>query len=345
AAGSGSFSDRLRNIINRASAQSEFTVLGQTKMIADERTNSLLVYASKEDMKIIRDIVAKLDIVLAQVLIEAVVIEVNLGNNRNIGVSYLQRTPQGGDYFSGIGAIQNRTFLKATDYINSGGASTNISSVLPSGFSYLAQFGNDLDVAITAVQGDSRARILQRPRVQTSHAVPANLFVGELRPFPTGSYYGGGAYGGYSSIQQIQIGVTLAVTPLINPDGLVVMDIMQQIDSVSGTVTIANVGDVPITSSKSAGAKVAVRDRDTIMLGGLIENSRTTSNSGVPWLKDVPLLGPLFRASNKNETRNELIVLIRPTVLPTPEIAALTATAEQDRMPGATAAEQEVKEA
>ena len=74
--------------------------------------------------------------------------------------------------------------------------------------------------------GDSRARILQRPRIQTSHAVEANLFVGESRPYPTASYYGGGAYGGYSSIQQLQIGVTLSVTPLINPDGLVVMDIV-----------------------------------------------------------------------------------------------------------------------
>jgi general secretion pathway protein D len=338
---SSSFTDRLRNIINRASTQTELTILGQTKMIADERTNSLLVYASKEDMKIIRDIIAKLDIVLAQVLIEAVIIEVNLGNNRSLGVSYLEKQPHGGNYFSGIGAIQNRSFLKPENFINSGG--TN--SLLPSGFSYLAQFGNDLDVFITAVAGDSRARILQRPRVQTSHAVPAHLFVGELRPFPTGSYYGGGSFGGYSSIQQIQIGVSLEVTPLINPDGLVVMDIMQQIDSVSGTVVIANVGEVPITSSKSANAKVAVRDRDTIILGGLIENSRSSGSSGVPYLKDVPLLGHLFRSSTKTENRNELIVLIRPTVLPTPEIAALTATAEKDRMPGVRRAEQEVKEA
>jgi type II secretory pathway component GspD/PulD (secretin) len=123
------------------------------------------------------------------------------------------------------------------------------------------------------------------------------------------------------------------------------MDIMQQIDSVSGTVVIANVGEVPITSSKTANAKVAVRDRDTIILGGLIENSRSSSASGVPFLKDVPLLGHLFRSSTKTENRNELIVLIRPTVLPTPEIAALTATAEKDRMPGVKRAEQEVKEA
>jgi general secretion pathway protein D len=107
-AGSSSFTDRLRNIINRASTPTELTVLGQTKMIADERTNSLLVYASKEDMKIIRDIIAKLDIVLAQVLIEAVIIEVNLGNNRSLGVSYLEKQPHGGNYFSGIGHPESK---------------------------------------------------------------------------------------------------------------------------------------------------------------------------------------------------------------------------------------------
>jgi general secretion pathway protein D len=159
------------------------------------------------------------------------------------------------------------------------------------------------------------------------------LFVGESRPYPSGSYYGGGAYGSYASIQQLQIGVSLEVTPLINPDGLVVMDIHQKIESFKGNVTVQGVGDVPVTSSKDATAKVAVRDHDTIMLGGLIENSKSAGNSGVPVLKDIPLIGPLFRATSSDSTRSELIVLIRPTVLPTPEVAALTAKAEQGKMP------------
>ena len=159
-------------------------------------------------------------------------------------------------------------------------------------------FGQDLDVTLTAAAADSRARILQRPRIQTSHNEPASIFVGESRPYPTSSYYGGGAYGGYSSIQQLQIGVTLDVTPLINPDGLVVMDIHTKIDSFDGNVTIQNVGDVPITSDKEAQAKVSVRDHDTIILGGLIETDKNKNNSGVPFLMDIPLLGYLFRSSH-----------------------------------------------
>jgi general secretion pathway protein D len=295
-------------------------------------------------MKIIKDIVSKLDVVLAQVLIEAVIIEVSLNTSSTLGVSYLEHKPHGiGNSFIGQGAINNNSFVTPGSFNLLNGA-TNAAGNLPSGFSYLASLGNnDLDVAVTALAADAHARILQRPRIQTSHAVPATLFVGESRPYPQGSYYGGGAFGGYSTIQQLQIGVSLEVTPLINPDGLVVMDIHQKIDSFKGNVTIQGVGDVPITSSKDATAKVAVRDRDTIMLGGLIETDKNSSNSGVPFLKDIPLLGYLFRSSEKDETRSELIVLIRPTVLPTPEVAALTARAEKDKLPEVRRMEHEVQ--
>src|SRR6267142_263405 len=339
-----SFTDRLRGIINRAANSGEIVVFGQTKMIADERTNSLLIYASHDDMKTIKEIIAKLDVVLAQVLIEAVIIEVTLNDSRNLGVSYIQGHPQGiGNYFQGIGAINNGNALSQGSFGAIGAATTNALS-LPGGFSYLANLGNnDLDISITALQSDSRAKILQRPRIQTSHNEPATLFVGESRPYPTGSSYGG-AYGSYSTIQQLQIGVTLEVTPLINVDGLVVMDIHQTIENYAGFTTSTGVGDVPITTRKEASAKVAVRDRDTIMLGGLIETDKSKQASGVPFLMDIPLLGYLFRSSGESETRKELIVLIRPTVLPTPEVAALTAKAEKDRMPGVRQAEKEIQD-
>jgi general secretion pathway protein D len=341
----GSFSQRLQNIINKAAVAGEIQVLGQTKIIADERTNSLLIFASREDMKQIKEIVSKLDVVLAQVLIEAVIIEVSLNSSTDLGISYLQKSPQpgGSSYFQGIGAVNNNNILSRGSFSTIGAVATNSAAALPGGFSYLASLGNDLDVSVTALAANSRARILQRPRIQTSHAVPASLFVGESRPYPQGSYYGGGAFGGYSTIQQLQIGVTLSVTPLINPDGLVVMDISQQITGFKGNVTIAGVGDVPVTSEKDATAKVAVRDHDTIMLGGLIETDKNANNSGVPILKDIPILGYLFRSSHADAARDELIVLIRPTVLPTPEVAALAAKSEKDRMPGIRQMEQEIE--
>jgi general secretion pathway protein D len=339
--GGGSFSDRLQNIIRRASVSGEIQILGQTKIIADERTNSLLIFASKPDLKTIKDIVAKLDVVLAQVLIEAVIIEVQLGpDTKEFGVSYLQHPKSAGD-FTGVGAGGAGNFFNPGSFI---GLGTNTGGALKGGFNYFGQWNNDLEVSVTAITSDTRAKILQRPRIQTSHAVQAQLFVGQSRPYPTASYYGGGSFGGYSSIQQLQIGVTLDVTPLINPDGLVVMDIHQTIESYNGDVDIANVGKVPITSRKEAAAKVAVRDRDTIILGGLIEDDKNKSKSGIPLLMDIPVLGYLFRTSSSSQTRSELIVLLRPTVLPTPEIAALTARSEKDKMPGVKQTEKEILE-
>jgi general secretion pathway protein D len=334
-----SFTDRLRGIINRAANTGEIVVFGQTKMIADERTNSLLLYASREDMRTIKEIIAKLDVVLAQVLIKAVIIEVTLNNSSSLGISYLQH-PQTLGNFTGVGSAGGGQSLSPGNFITS--TSSNGVSGLAPGLNYLGSFNNDIDITLTALAGDSRAKVLQCPEIQTSHNEPAQLFVGESRPYPSGSYYGGGSFGGYSSIQAVNIGVTLEVTPLINPDGLVVMDIHATIESANGSVTIANVGDVPVTSRKEAAAKVSVRDRDTIVLGGLIETSKTKNNSGVPYLKDIPMLGYLFRSSSDTEVRNELIVLIRPTVLPTPEVAALTAKAEKNKLPGIKSAEREI---
>src|SRR5262249_48186027 len=111
-----SFNDRLNQIVRRAATSGEFQILGNNKIIADERTNSLLVFASKQDMDVIKDIVSKLDVVLAQVLIEAIVMEVTLDDTLNVGVSYLQRSQSRAGDFSGIGAIKNGTFLDKQNF-------------------------------------------------------------------------------------------------------------------------------------------------------------------------------------------------------------------------------------
>jgi len=284
----------------------------------------------------ITNIISKLDVVLAQVLIEALVVEVTLGSDADYGISYVQNQVKSGRFASG-GAINpdKPGFINPGSF---GSISTNAAqSGLPSGFSYFMK-GGDLDIAFNAFASDSRARILSRPRIQTSHAVPASLFVGETRPYPTGSAYGG-YYGAYNTIQQLDIGIELSVLPLINPDGLVVMEIMQRVQSVGKDVEIANVGKVPSTIDRTANAKVAVRDRETIILGGFITSEDRRSHSGVPVLKDIPLLGALFRGASRNNNRQEIIVFIRPTVLPTPEIAAQVAGEETRKLPGVSAAQ------
>jgi general secretion pathway protein D len=335
-----SFTDRLSNVIKKINSQGEFQILGQTKMIADERTNSLLIFASREDMKMITNIVSKLDVVLAQVLIEAVIISVTLDKGHSLDVSYVQN-PQSVGALSTVGAGgSGKTFFTPSSFISSG--ASNAASGLAGGFNQLFSWNQDLSVSVQAIAHNNKSKILQRPYIQTSHNEPATIFIGQSRPYPTGSSYGG-AYGSYSTIQQLQIGVTLEVTPLINVEGLVVMDIHQKIDNFEGNVSITGVGDVPITSSKEAQAKVSVRDRETIILGGLIETDKTQDKSGIPLLMDIPLFGHLFRSSTAGETRNELIVLIKPTVLPTPEIASLTAESVKRKLPGVRETEKELR--
>lgn len=340
AAGRSSFADRLRSIVARA-AGGDIVVLGQTKIIADERTNSLLIFASKQDMIAISNIIEKLDVVLPQVLIEALIFEIGLNESLEYGISYIQRKPsQIGDNAAGIGALKNDppgllSFDSFTSLASNGIAGAN----LPGGFSYFARTA-DLDITARAVAGDGNVKVLSRPRVQTSHAVEANLFVGQTRPYPMGTGYGGyggGYYGGYgygASIQQLQIGITLSVLPLINVDGLVVMDIRQKIQNIGEEIPIANVGNVPSTIDREANAKVAVKDRETIALGGFISNEKRTSNSGVPILKDIPLFGVFFRSNSRKDQRVELMILIRPTVLPSPKDASVAAIEDMKQLPG-----------
>lgn len=334
-----SFSERLRGIISsaqRATGGGDFQILGQTKIIADSRTNSLLIFASKQDMAMIKDIISKLDVVLAQVLIEAIIMEVSLEDLKQVGFSYVQghkATTVGS--FTGAGGINNVPFLTPGNFsLNAEGTNGITANKLPNGFSYVGSLGQDLDVTMQALATDSRVNVLSRPRIQTSHAVPASLFIGNTVPYITGTSFNDfGGVGARSQYQEKRIGITLDVLPLINPDGLVVMDIQQNIQQL-GVDKIIDGNPVPTTTERSASAKVAVRDRDTIILGGFISSSKTKSKSGVPLLQDIPLLGYLFRSSTDKNQRVELIVMMRPTVLPTPEAASIAATAERDKLPG-----------
>jgi general secretion pathway protein D len=348
-AAQSAFQSRLQQIVSRAaSGAGGIQILGEVKLIPDDRTNTILIFANKADMARIKEIISKLDVVLAQVLIESLIIDVNLGNNSSLGISAGQRPKQFTPDVRGGGVANN-----PGGALNSGNSflrqmlGTNATQVFPNsdGFSYFANIGRSWDVAISALAGDSDAKILARPRVQTSHAVQASLFVGETRPYITGTVFDSGfsGAGGRSQYQQTQIGITLNVLPLINPEGLVVMDIQQQVQQVGGFETIDG-NRVPITQDQSTTAKVAVNDRDTVILGGFIRDQRNDSKSGVPYLKDLPLLGFLFRSTSVDTTRRELMVLIRPTVLPTPDIAALRAAEVKEEMPGIRRAEKELRQ-
>ena len=309
-------------------------------------------------MVVITNIIAKLDVPLAQVLVEALIIDYSLGNTLNFGVSAAQKPTAlspGGSVIGGGGVNNGNPFIQFMRNLTTNGLTTNglfssISSTisasgstnggsfangLAGGFSYFGNIGPTWDVAVNAAQSDSHASIIQRPRIQTSQAQSAQFFVGSSVPYITGnySYYGGGPQNSYS---QLSVGVELDVTPFINPEGAVSMQIQQEIDEIDNPNY--NGTQQPSTIKRTLNTTITVRDRETVMLGGFIKSNKSTGSSGVPFLSDIPLLGNLFKQRSDSKARQELIVLMRPTVLGTPELAAKNTFKEEQRLPGISAA-------
>ena len=345
----GSFTDRLKSLVSKASSSGsgDIQIFGQMKMLADERSNSLLVFASKQDMEMLKSVIAKLDVVLAQVLIETLILDVQVGRGWNFGVSAGQN-PKGGEFQRGGVANNGGNSLGTLGQFFGGaipiGTNSSGTASFPasSGLSYFGRYKGNLDVAVQAAASDSRVNVVQRPQILTTHAKPGSIFVGSTVPYVTSSSYGG-AYGNGNSYQQLQVGIGLQVTPYINQEGLVVMQIDETIDEISGSQEIQGVGAVPTTTSRKLSAEVAVKDGETIILGGFIRNDETKNSSGVPYLMDIPLLGNLFKSKSNQKDRKEMMVLMRPKVLKTPELAAIASNEQKQTLPGILRAEAELK--
>ena len=374
---SNSFRNRLQGIVNRA-AGGDIQILENARIIPDYRSNSLIVFANVEDMVKIDEIVGHVDNLLAQVLIEAIIVNVTLTDGMNTGMNAFMHSAAGPGDTRHIGGFMNggpstagaapTTPTDAADAADAGnvvaaaGSALNTlgAGALAGGFSYISRYDNSLEFAISALASNSTAKVLQTPRVQTSHAVPATFFNGEQVPYQGSSGYGGGyggyggGYGGYGGggyTQFLNVGITLDVTPYITPDDLVVMDIQQTISELDGFIDMgggqqgSSGQKAPQTTEREASSTISVRDGDTILLGGFIRDAKTDTESGVPFLKDIPLLGSLFKSQSATSKRSELLVLIRPTILKTPEDAALMVSQERMRLPGIREAEAEFKAA
>ena len=384
---SSSFRSRLQSIVNRASG-GDIQILENARIVPDYRSNSLIIFANDRDMAKIDEIVAQVDSILAQVLIEAIIVNVTLSDGMDTGVNILMNEAKGSNpqYISGsMNGGPSTINIPSPSVPNNpgqggfgaegggnGGANTVAeaagsavgtfsSTMLSGGFSYLSRYENGLDFAMSALAQNSSAKVMQTPRIQTSHAVPATFFNGEQVPYQGSSGYGGfnSGYGGFNSgfnsgfggiTQFLNVGITLDVTPYITPDDLVVMEIAQTISELEGFVdmgggqTEGSGMKAPQTTEREASSTISVKDGDTILLGGFIRSAKTDTESGVPFLKDVPLLGNLFKNNSKTSKRSELLVLIRPTILDTPEEAALMSQKERMRLPGVREAEAEFTE-
>lgn len=331
----GGLQERLSQVVQGAAVSGTGgAILGETSIISWERGNEVIIVGNPAQVLQAKALIDKLDRVQPQVLIESIIMDVALGDDSTFGVSIREQqegigegnAPTAGGFASALSsAFGPAAFV------------TNAVSGATSGFNYWGKFGLSWELALEAINNDTRVEILSRPRIQTTHASQADLFIGDTRPVVTGSIRD--INGGTSSQYQMQqIGITLEVLPFINDEGVVSMEIVQQIQDIVGSQIIDG-NAVPITTDRSANAKVNVRDGEMVVLGGFIKTKVTESESSVPVLSDVPLLGALFRRTVDVNERNELIVMMRPTVLATPEAAYAKALSELEGKPGLKAAQ------
>ncbi|MCX7825091.1 MAG: hypothetical protein N2689_05990, partial [Verrucomicrobiae bacterium] len=186
---------------------------------------------------------------------------------------------------------------------------------------FFSFFGDDLWAVIRALSGDDHFKVLQTPHLYTSNNQRARVFVGESRPFVTSTQQTLDSNQMRSNYENVDIGVGLEVTPLINPDGVVTLDIYQTVDDVKGFQPIDN-NEVPILSRREAEAvAVTVKDGQIIVLGGLSTNKREKITNKVPVLGEIPLLGNVFKTTEWKETKVELVFFLRPKVIRTIEEA------------------------
>jgi general secretion pathway protein D len=276
---------------------------------ADERTNSIVAYGTHSDLKTLKDLIEKIDIPLPQVLIEAVITEVTLKEDQASGLSSFGFTYDAftdpSQLFKGV-AITTAGASGAGSGITGGSVDLNS----PSNFTLAA--------LVTASDTDSNARILSTPRIMVSHNEEGIINVSESRPIITSSTsFSDSNNNTRSSVEYRDIGIKLTVTPLIGADGTVQMTIEQTVENVVGTIKVDD-NDQPIIGIREATSTVSVQDNQVIVLGGLQQNSLTNGNSYVPGFRRIPFIGGLLGADTKEYDRTELIIFIRPKVLPNP---------------------------
>lgn len=274
---------------------------------AVEDTNSLLVRASPAQWKSIRDVIERLDVMPMQVQIEAQVVSVALKGALQYGVSW---------YFDNALAGQGLPYPTGR---NSFGTHAGSLSPMASGGGNLLSWtflGSSAAAIIQALDNVTDVRTLSSPSVFTQNNKEAVLNVGQRIPVASVSFNpAGGTTGTYSQVQYLDTGIILKVRPRITRDGMVFLDIVQEVSKPTGTAD-AN-GNVRIDTSKVTTSAVAPSG-ETIVLAGLISDGSNRSSTGVPGLSRIPIVGSLFGQQGSEKTRDELVVLITPTVVRNP---------------------------
>ena len=313
---------------NRASANT-------ATIEADEGTNALIITADADEMAAVESVIRRLDIRRAQVLVEAIIVEMEVIDGQDLGLQWLFAN-DAGFYGSNINANDARArgiagaILPPDDSQSSGNRTGdfdigNLAGALAQTPGLSLGWGvvdDDLSmtVILNALEEQTNANILSTPSLLTLDNEEAYITVGQNVPFITGSFTNTGANNGaqspFQTIERQNVGITLTVTPQINEGDSVVLDILQEVNSLTGATLVASAAAADlITNERKIQTKVLAADGRVVVLGGLIKDDVQSTEQRVPLLGDIPFLGRLFRNDAVSVTKTNLLIFIRPTII------------------------------
>ncbi len=302
---------------------------------ADANTNALIITAPTDKMAALEAVVARLDIRRAQVLVEAIIVEMEVRDGQDLGLQWLFANDNG-FFGSSISADDARARNIAGAILPEDGGDGTDSGVTTGDFNVGALAGAlaqspgvslgwgviddnlSMTVILNALKEKSNANILSTPSLLTLDNQEAYITVGQNVPFVTGSFTstgtGDGAQNPFQTIERENVGITLKVTPHINEGDSVVLDISQEVSSLSNTSVVLQASDL-ITNERVLQTKVLAADGRVVVLGGLIKDDVQDASQKVPLLGDIPLLGRLFRNDAVQVIKTNLLIFIRPTII------------------------------
>lgn len=280
---------------------------------ASKSNNAIVMTGPPDMLDNMQAIIAKLDVQRAQVLVEALIVEVSSDAGDDLGVAWSTgdlTNLKGSDGIAAVNTLGNLAPLAR----DGTGATIGPAAGITLGY----YTGGNLQAAIRALSTNSKANVLSTPSVLTLDNQQAQIMVGSNIPIITGQSTGSASTtdNPFTTIERQDIGVTLKITPQINADKSVTLDILQEVQTVApvANTALASAQDI-VTNKRSVSTKVVVNNDRTLVLGGLISSQQQDIESKVPILGDMPLLGRLFRSTSKTSSKQNLMVFIHPIVV------------------------------
>ncbi|MFI4895832.1 MAG: type II secretion system secretin GspD [Steroidobacterales bacterium] len=301
---------------------------GTATIWADKATNSLVITAGQRTLRAVNAVIDKLDIRRAQVLVQAIIVSVAVDKTADLGVNWAVDAAATGAAIGGfIAPIGGSSII---DLYNDATTPANLASNPPTGTTIgigkLTASGVNFAAILRALQSDTRTNIIATPQVVTRDNQEAKMEVAQEVPFLTGQYSTtNGTGSAFQTIEREEVGTILTVTPTINEGEAVLLKLQIESSSLAG----ATAGAVDLVTNKNViTTSVLIKDGNTLVLGGLIQDNVSNSDTSVPLLGRIPLLGELFRARNTSKSKSDFLIFLQPHILRDDRQAAIETDAK-----------------